>query len=377
MNFLIISLMSGSPWGGSEELWRLIAEYSIERGDELTISLKKWPINSPKVEHLFKQGSKLLEWREKRKSLFSRLVYRLVKYESKQNQWNFIKENKYDHVLVSFGGAYDILNHKELMRLLSANGIKFSVIQQYNEENIFLSNEDRSEVRSFFKGASNVFFVSNRNKITSERNLVCALKNAKIVSNPALKIEELVKNKDFPTSQKLKIACVARFDVGLKNQDLLIQSFASESWKDRDFELSLYGKGPGEEYLSDLISFYGLNSKVKIMGHVDEISQVWKNNQCMILASSSEGSPLSIIEAMYCSRAVIATNVGGNQELIDDTCGFIIPGVNIISISETLENVWQKRSELEKMGQKSFERISMIHNPVAYKKIYEYCHNNN
>ena len=60
MKFLIISLMSGSPWGGSEELWRQIAEYSIERGDELTISLKKWPIKSPKVEHLFIQGLSLI-----------------------------------------------------------------------------------------------------------------------------------------------------------------------------------------------------------------------------------------------------------------------------------------------------------------------------
>jgi glycosyltransferase involved in cell wall biosynthesis len=377
MKFLIISLMGGSSWGGSEELWNQIAEYSLKNGDDLTISFKKWPQKSSKLSHLLHSGCNFVEWQENKKSIFQRVLFRLFKYENIQNQWSFIKTNDFNHVLISFGGAYDIINHKDLLSTLSYTGLSFSLIQQYNEENIFLNDQDRAEMRSFFQCATNVFFVSYRNKKTTERNLVCELKNAKVVSNPSLNRGKLFNIGEFPDKSKLKFACVARFDVGIKNQDLLIQSFASDSWRNRDFELNLYGKGLGEEYLKELISFYGLNDKVNIKGHVDDISHVWQNNHCMILASSSEGSPLSIIEAMYCSRAIIATNVGGNQELIDDSCGFIIPGVNIISISETLEKVWQKRPVLEKMGQKSLERISMIHNPFAYKEIYECCHNNN
>lgn len=376
MKFLIISLMSGSPWGGSEELWSQIAEYSIDQGDHLTISVKKWPVKYTKVDLLYKLGAKILERRENQKSLFERIMYRLFKYESNANEWRFIKSEQFDHILVSFGGAYDVSNYKKLLHLLTNSKTKYSIVQQFNEENIFISDFDRIELKLFFQKATTVFFVSGRNKITTERNLVCALSNAQVVSNPAMKIEDLLKIKDYPTSQKLKIACVARFDVGLKNQDLLIQSLATETWKNRDFELSLYGKGLGEQYLRDLIFFYELVDKIKLKGHVEEISNVWKNHHCMILASSSEGSPLSIIEAMYCSRAIIATNVGGNHELVDHTCGFIIPGVNLISISETLENVWQKRAELERMGRNSLERIKSIHNPLSYKIIYDSCFGN-
>jgi glycosyltransferase involved in cell wall biosynthesis len=368
--------MNGSPWGGSEELWSQIAKYSIEQGNHLTISVKKWPLKYSKVLLLEKLGAKVLERRENQKSLFERIIYRLFKYDLNWKDWRIINSEQFDHILVSFGGAYDIINHKKLLNLLLCSKTRYSIIQQYNEENIFLSDIDRKDIRLFFSNAANVFFVSNRNKITTERNLVCTLPNAQVVSNPANKIEDLLEIKDYPTSQKLKIACVARFDVGLKNQDLLIQSLATETWKNRDFELSFFGKGPGEQYLRDLISFYKLEDKIKLKGHVEEISSVWKNHHCMILASSSEGSPLSIIEAMYCSRAIIATNVGGNQELIDHTCGFTIPGVNVTSISETLESVWQKRSELEVIGQNSLERIKLVHNPMSYKTIYDCCSRN-
>ena len=354
-------------------MWCQIAQHSIDQGDQLTLSLKKWPVKYTKVNLLEKRGAKVLERRSNQKSIIKRIVYRLFKYESHANEWRFIESELFGHVLISFGGAYDILNHKKLLHLLQNSKIKYSIVQQYNEENMFLSDFDRIELKYFFQKATSVFFVSDRNKITTERNLVCTLTNARVVSNPALKIQDLIKIKDYPTSRILKFACVARFDVGLKNQDLLIQALASESWKDRDFELSFYGKGPGEQYLKDLISFYDLDDKIKLKGHVEKISDVWKNHDCMILASSSEGSPLSIIEAMYASKPIIATNVGCNHELIDSTCGFIIPGVNIESIRETLEIVWSKRDELSEMGINSYKRISKIHDPFSFKEIYNCC----
>ena len=78
-------------------------------------------------------------------------------------------------------------------------------------------------------GLAPTFFVSYRNKITTERNLVCELKNAKVVSNPSLNREKLFKIGEFPDNSKLKFACVARFDVGIKNLAYCLLSVTDQS----------------------------------------------------------------------------------------------------------------------------------------------------
>ncbi len=371
MNLAIISLMTGSPWGGSEELWYQIANHIVDSKDKLSISIKYWPEQIDKISLLSKKGVKVFERGLVKKANYSRLIKKIAGPVSNSSDWEFLKFGDFHHVIISFGGAYDILNYIDLYVVLKSNKIKYSIIQQYNEENIFLNDHDRETAKSFFQNAENVFFVSERNKITTQRNLVCELKEAKVISNPALNIDKLICTSSFPDISVLKFACVARFDVDIKNQDLLIQSFSFNEWLNRDFELNLYGKGNGINYLKDLITFYNLNDKIRIHGHISEINEVWKNNHIMILVSSAEGSPLSIIEAMYCSRPIIATNVGGNQELVDSTCGFIVQGVNIQSLTETLEYVWENKNKLKKMGENAFSKINRIHNEKSYLDIYQ------
>lgn len=357
-------------WGGSEELWSNTAQFSLQSGNSVTISIN-YPEESSKILELMNNGAQVIKRSQKSQSISARILRRLLRFEYDKGDWGILKTKKFDHVLISFGGAYDIQSYKELQRLLLKNEVNYSILQQYNRENIFLNDKERAELREIFCKAVNTFFVSERNKLTTERNLICKFPNSKVISNPAKNHESSNSTAHFPSLDVLKFGCVARFDVGIKNQDMLIQVFASEQWKNREFELNLYGKGPGLKYLKELVLFYGLTDKVKFKGHVSIIEEVWMENHCMLLASSSEGSPLSIIEAMYCSRPIIATNVGGNLELIDQTCGFIIPGVDIISIANTLEEVWFKKDKLDEMGRNSYNRIQRIHNRESHKEIYK------
>jgi glycosyltransferase involved in cell wall biosynthesis len=369
MKIAVISLMEGVPWGGSEELWRRVVEYAIENDCKVSISIKGWPKLHPKIKSLQNKGANIILRWNKKQNLFDKIVKRLKLVRQAEKKWNFLTKEKYHHVLISFGGAYDIYNHLELQERLTINKIPYSIIQQYNEENIFLDNQQRYKLRSFFLGAENVFFVSERNKKTTERNLVCELNNSKVVSNPAINLTEKNILIDFPDLNTVKFACVARLDVGIKNQDLLIQVFSSPKWKERNFELNLYGKGPGEEYLKELISFYDLSKKITIHGHIDDINNVWKKNHCLVLVSSSEGSPLSIIEAMYSARAIIATDVGGNSELINEKCGRLIPVLDLNSIESSLDYFWKNREGLEEMGKASKKIIDTIHSNNSHEYI--------
>jgi glycosyltransferase involved in cell wall biosynthesis len=361
MKIVCISLMEGWTWGGSEELWRCVAESALENDIQVTISVKMWPELHPKVQTLSNLGAIVKQRSLSKRSFFFRIINRILGLKYRIKDWDFIYLEKHHHVLISFGGAYDIYNHLELQETLTINKIPYSIIQQYNEENIFLENQQRYKLRSFFLGAENVFFVSERNKKTTERNLVCELNNSRVVSNPAINLNKKNILIDFPDLDTIKFACVARLDVGIKNQDLLIQVFSSPKWRERNFELNLYGKGPGEQYLKELISFYDLSKKITIHGHIDNINDIWKKNHCLVLVSSSEGSPLSIIEAMYSARAIIATNVGGNSELINEKCGRLIPVLDLNSIESSLDFFWMNRERLEEMGKASKKLIDTIH----------------
>jgi glycosyltransferase involved in cell wall biosynthesis len=371
MNLLFISLMEGMPWGGSEELWSDVALYALEKGNTVHVSVKRFSTISEKLKLLIQNGAKVNFRFDYSKYLIIKALRIIFKFKNDTGYWKLIYNKKYNHILISFGGAYDIHHYKVLQKIIIDQKIKYSIIQQYNAENSFLKDSDRNELKEFYQNASNVFFVSHRNKITTERNLVTNLLNSKIVSNPAKTSKFINENISFPSIEYLHFACVARFDTNIKNQDMLIQIFSSDKWKNRKFRLNLYGSGPGLEYLNELISFYNLEEKVKIIGYESDICQVWMRNHCLILPSSSEGSPLSIIEAMYCSRPIIATNVGGNNELFDKNCGFLIPGVDIISIEKTLEEVWLNKNRLEIMGQNSFNLINKIHDKFSHQVIFQ------
>ncbi|MFM8371511.1 MAG: glycosyltransferase, partial [Bacteroidota bacterium] len=146
--------------------------------------------------------------------------------------------------------------------------------------------------------------------------------------------------------------------------------FSGPEWKDRDFKLNLYGKGTGENYLKELINFYNLGDKIEVVGHVPDIRQVWAENHIMVLPSSAEGSPLSIIEAMYCSRPIIATDVAGNTALFNEKSGFVISGINLKSVGKTLNKAWEERNNWEEMGLQARNHIRSIHDRNSHEKIF-------
>jgi glycosyltransferase involved in cell wall biosynthesis len=73
--------------------------------------------------------------------------------------------------------------------------------------------------------------------------------------------------------------------------------------------------------------------------------------------SSSEGTPMPLLESMACGRPAITTNVGISEEvLVDGENGWLVPR-SLNALVDTIDECRKNISELQKMGLKAFQSV--------------------
>jgi glycosyltransferase involved in cell wall biosynthesis len=96
----------------------------------------------------------------------------------------------------------------------------------------------------------------------------------------------------------------------------------------------------------------GLAARVEFAGFVENIEDVWAAHHVLTLPSRYEGLPIATVEAMLCGRPVIVTDVGGHSEVIEDgATGFLAKAATVDAFRNALEEAWQRRFDLRRMGE--------------------------
>jgi glycosyltransferase involved in cell wall biosynthesis len=146
-------------------------------------------------------------------------------------------------------------------------------------------------------------------------------------------------------------------DLAAKGQDLLLQILVHPRWRSRPLEVNFCGEGLHEAGLRRMADVLKVNN-VHFRGHVTDIRTVWEHNHILVLPSRYEGLPLALVEAMWCERPAVVTDVGGNAELcVDNETGFIAPAATVSSFGCALERAWERRKEWAQMGQAARVRV--------------------
>jgi len=118
--------------------------------------------------------------------------------------------------------------------------------------------------------------------------------------------------------------------VPVKDQLTLVKAFASlidraPEHRQR-LRLALVGEGPQRGDIQEAVTGLGLDELVWIAGQRRRVDQVLKMFDIFVLPSLNEGISNTILEAMATGLPVIATDVGGNPELVDNgETGFLVP----------------------------------------------------
>lgn len=113
----------------------------------------------------------------------------------------------------------------------------------------------------------------------------------------------------------------------LKRVPLIFESV--KTLKDVKVEWTHIGGGPDFEQLCKLVEDCSDNIKVNLTGGVslDQVFDYYKQNpvDVFINLSTNEGVPVSIMEAISQDIPVVATNVGGNSEIVTCETGALVP----------------------------------------------------
>lgn len=123
---------------------------------------------------------------------------------------------------------------------------------------------------------------------------------------------------DKPQSQLFNIIAVGRL-VEVKNYPMLLKALASLVFElgYTNVQLTIVGDGGLREQLAEQIFDLGLEPYCKLLGDRSDIPQLLMQADVFVLASTAEGISNTILEAMSTGTAVIATDVGGNSELVE------------------------------------------------------------
>lgn len=107
----------------------------------------------------------------------------------------------------------------------------------------------------------------------------------------------------------------------LKDLLTLIRAVAMVRRSVRDVVCRLYGPETDLEYAAecrDAVAGAGLRDVVHFEGPVTDPQTAYGRADVVVLSSMSEGFPYTVVEAMMCARPVVATDVGGVAEALDD-----------------------------------------------------------
>jgi glycosyltransferase involved in cell wall biosynthesis len=111
-----------------------------------------------------------------------------------------------------------------------------------------------------------------------------------------------------------------------KRFDLLLQAARELADRQPDLRVVIAGAGAERGALEALASRLGLGQRARLLGARDDVPDVLAMADVAVTCSDFEGSPLSVLEYMEAGLPVVATQVGGLPDLIDDRVhGLLVP----------------------------------------------------
>jgi glycosyltransferase involved in cell wall biosynthesis len=171
------------------------------------------------------------------------------------------------------------------------------------------------------------------------------------------------------------LGTVARLDA-LKNQALMVRALAAVRAQVPEAVLLVVGDGPERGRLDDLARELGVAEDVLFTGFRHDVQRLYPAMDAFLLTSFTEGTAMTLLEAMASALPCVVTDVGGNPEIVvDGKTGWLIPSGGLEALVGRileLRRDHEGRSAMGRAGQARFrQRFSVESMARAYKGVYQ------
>jgi glycosyltransferase involved in cell wall biosynthesis len=109
-----------------------------------------------------------------------------------------------------------------------------------------------------------------------------------------------------------------------KKLDAIVEAVARLRERGRPVRLALVGEGPERPLLESLVTSHGLRDHVLLPGYVPRVERYLACLDAYVLASTTEGMPMTILEAMFAGVPIVSTRVGAVPEVLQDGRGGLL-----------------------------------------------------
>ncbi|MBU1148816.1 glycosyltransferase, partial [Patescibacteria group bacterium] len=141
--------------------------------------------------------------------------------------------------------------------------------------------------------------------------------------NPEIFYQQKTTNQFLNTKKILMVASL----IPIKGIPYVLDAISKLKVKRTDFELDIISDGSYKTEYINLVKKYKIEKLVRFLGHKNkfEVADYMRKCQFFVLCSLWENLPCVLIEAMACGKPILATDVGGINELVNDNQGILIP----------------------------------------------------
>lgn len=138
----------------------------------------------------------------------------------------------------------------------------------------------------------------------------------------------------------------------------------------------IVGDGPLKDRLKDLAYRSNIEKNVRFTGFRKDIPDLLQIMDVYICSSESEGLSLSILEAMAAGIPIVATNVGGNPEIVlEGETGFLVPTKDPEALASKINLLLNDQLLARKIGengrQRVYEKFSIEQMVNSYQLLYD------
>ena len=144
----------------------------------------------------------------------------------------------------------------------------------------------------------------------------------------------------------------------VKNHATFLKAAAIIKQTIPDTRFALLGDGPLRRHLEEMSQGLGLDSQVTFWGEQQDVGTYLSAFDIAVLTSDTEGCSNALLEAMALGKPVVATDVGGNREVVSyGETGILVPSGNAEALAEAVITLLRDPDMAQDMGRRGRERV--------------------